>query len=382
MPKDSVVALVRCQDYQPEHLADAVRQGLDLVGGAGRFASAGEKILLKPNILFGEDPVKCIGPHPQVFAAIAREFLNTGAVLSFGDSSGVGMPRFNAKRAGFLDVADELGISLADFSKARVVPFPQGNLIKQFAIAEGVLASDGLVSICKFKTHELTRITGAIKNQFGCIPGARKAEFHSALPNAAAFSRMLVDLNLLLKPRLYIMDGILAMEGNGPRNGDPIAMNVLLFSTDPVALDTTACRMIALDPELVEPLVQGEACGLGTTRNITCVGDPLESFINPDFKANRSTIPTTTDSSFLATSFLRRFSSPRPVIDPLLCTRCGQCVKICPAKPKALAWSGNERIDTPFYDYSRCIRCYCCQETCPSRAISVKIPLLGRIIRR
>ena len=64
------------------------------------------------------------------------------------------------------------------------------------------------------------------------------------------------------------------------------------------------------------------------------------------------------------------------------CIRCGQCVKICPAKPKALSWRSNERIDIPVYDYSLCIRCYCCQETCPSRAISVEIPLLGKLVRR
>jgi len=382
MAKNSVVALVRCQDYQPQKVAEAVQKGLNLLGGAGQFAAAGEKILLKPNLLIGDDPVKCISPHPQVFGAIAREFLKTGAALSFGDSPGVGSPRSNAKRAGLLDVAEELGIALADFTNARVVPFPEGYLINQFEIAEGVAASDGLISISKLKTHALTRITGAIKNQFGCIPGVRKAEFHSVMPNATLFSKMLVDLNLLLKPRLYIMDGIVTMEGNGPRNGKPCVMHVLLFSTDPVALDTTVCRVIELDPHLVEPLIHGEAFGLGMTQDITYVGDLLASFINPDFKVNRSPIPTSTDTSFLSTNFMRRFSSPRPVIDPLLCTRCPQCVSICPVQPKALSWRGIERIDTPVYDYARCIRCYCCQETCPSQAISVKIPLLGRIIRR
>jgi uncharacterized protein (DUF362 family)/NAD-dependent dihydropyrimidine dehydrogenase PreA subunit len=376
----SVVALLRCQDYQPEHVAEAVHKGLELLGGVGQFALSGEKILLKPNILYGDDPAKCISPHPQVFAAIAREFLKTGAVLSFGDSAGVGSPRSHAKNGGFLEVADEMGISLADFTNARVVPFPQGNLINQFEIAEGVLACDGLVSISKLKTHEYTRITGAIKNQFGCIPGARKAEFHWALPDVSAFAKMLVDLNLLLKPRLYIMDGIMAMEGNGPRNGTPRAMNVLLFSTDPVALDTAVCRMIALDPKLVEPLIYGEEFGLGTIQNITYLGDPLESFITSDFKVNRSP-KLRTVNSFIPKALLRLFASPRPTIDPNLCTRCGQCVDICPTQPKSLTWRSNERIDTPVYDYAKCIRCYCCQETCPSRAISVKIPLLGRIIR-
>lgn len=382
MSQSSIVALVRCQDYQDDHVAGAVQKGLQLIGGADKFAKPGEKILLKPNLLFGSTPDKCISPHPQVFAAVIREFLKSGAQFSFGDSPGIGNPKANADRAGFLTIAEELGVSWADFSTARVVPFPEGHLINQFEIAEGVVDSDGLISLSKLKTHALTRITGAIKNQFGCIPGARKAEYHSVMPNAALFSQMLVDLNLLLKPRLFIMDGVKAMEGNGPRNGNPHPMHVLLFSTDPVALDTTVCRLIDLDPRMVEPLVYGEAFGLGTTKEITYVGDPLEGFIQPDFDVNRSHLPTTTDNSYLSTGFMRRFSSPRPVIDSTKCTRCGQCVNICPAQPKALSWRSNARIDTPVYDYARCIRCYCCQETCPSEAISVKIPLLGKIIRK
>lgn len=381
MAKNSVVALIRCQDYQYDNVVEAIQKGLDLIGGAGKFSKAGENILLKPNILVGDDPEQCVGPHPVVFKAVAEEFLKTGAKLTFGDSPGVGSPQGNARRAGHMDIAEELGIQFADFSNAREISFPEGHLLKHFEIAEGVLASDGLISISKFKTHALTRITGAIKNQFGCIPGPRKAEYHSVLPQADLFSQMLVDLNLLLKPRLYIMDGIIAMEGNGPRNGDPRPMHVLLFSTDPVALDTTVCRMIDLDPELVEPLVFGDSFGLGSMQDISYVGDDLESFIQPDFVANRSPRSTTTATSFLSTSFMRRFTSPRPVIDPLQCTRCGQCVNICPSKPKALTWRSNERLDTPVYDYANCIRCYCCQETCPSEAITVKVPLLGRLIR-
>ncbi len=381
MKESSRVALVRCLDYQPDLVDAAVHRGLELLGGAGRFASAGEKLLLKPNILVGASSENAISPHPQVFAAVARAFRETGAGLSYGDSPGVGNPLANAKRAGLAAVAEEMGIPFADFTTARSMPFPEGHLINKFEIAEGVAASDGLISVCKFKTHALTRITGAIKNQFGCIPGVRKAEYHSVMPNADLFSQMLVDLNLLLKPRLYIMDGIIAMEGNGPRSGTPRPMQVLLFSTDPVALDATVCRMIDLDPKMVLPLVHGEAFGLGSERDIEYLGDPLEGFIQPDFDVNRSLEPTTTDKSFLSTGLMRRFVSPRPVIDPTLCTRCGQCVDICPVKPKALAWGSNARIDTPIYNYNRCIRCYCCQETCPSKAISVKLPVIGKIVR-
>jgi uncharacterized protein (DUF362 family)/NAD-dependent dihydropyrimidine dehydrogenase PreA subunit len=377
----STVALIQCVDYSPEKVQAAVNRGLGLLGGAGAFAAKGEKILLKPNILSGENPEKCISPHPEVFRAIAKSLSRVDAALSFGDSPGFGNPKSNALRGGFTVVAEEEGVEWADFSTARAMQFPEGRVIKKFSIAEEVAASDGLISICKLKTHALTRITGAIKNQFGCIPGARKAEFHSVLPTASLFSQMLVDLTLLIKPRLFVMDGIMAMEGNGPRNGTPKQMNLLLFSTDPVAIDATVCRLIKVDPGLVETLIYGEQFGLGTTTEINYIGDPIEQFVVPDFAVNRSPNKTAPGTSFLSTSFLRRFSAPRPTIKTEICTKCGRCVEVCPAQPKALSWSEEGKAKPPVYDYSKCIRCYCCQELCPFNAIYVKVPPLGKIIR-
>jgi len=92
------------------------------------------------------------------------------------------------------------------------------------------------------KTHGFQRMTGAVKNQFGCIPGALKGEFHVKVPDASNFAKMLIDLNTYIHPRLYVMDGIIAMEGNGPRGGTPKKMNVILFSTDPIALDSNGLQ--------------------------------------------------------------------------------------------------------------------------------------------
>lgn len=379
--KRALVALVRCENYHPENVQAAVDKGIELLGGLKQFAAAGEKILLKPNILSGESPDKHISPHPKVFRAVARAFKSAGVQLSFGDSPGFGSPETNAKRGGFTKVAEKEGVKWANFTDAREVPFPDGKVLKKFSIAEGVLQSDGLISISKLKTHALTRITGAIKNQFGCIPGARKAEFHSVLPTAALFAQMLVELNRLLRPRLFVMDGIFAMEGNGPRNGTPKKMNVLLFSTDPVALDAAACKLVDLDPNLVETLVYGQDYGLGKMNDIEYIGDPVEAFIAPDFDVNRSPRKTTTDTSFIGTSFMRRYTAPRPTIDPDLCTKCGRCVEVCPVQPKALLWQGGDKTAPPVYDYAKCIRCYCCQELCPFEAIYVKVPPLGKLIR-
>lgn len=115
------------------------------------------------------------------------------------------------------EVADKLGIHLADFQNGKEIYFEEGKQNKKFIIAKGVLDADGIISLPKLKTHGYAKMTGCIKNQFGCIPGKLKGEFHVKLPDVNDFARMLVDLNKLVKPKLYIMDGIIAMDGNGPR---------------------------------------------------------------------------------------------------------------------------------------------------------------------
>jgi uncharacterized protein (DUF362 family)/NAD-dependent dihydropyrimidine dehydrogenase PreA subunit len=381
MTESSKVALVYCEAYELDAVRQAVKEGLDLIGGAGKFVKPGENILIKPNLLLGGSPDRVISPHPTVFQAVLEEFQAVGAKLSFGDSPGFGGAKLAARPSGLLAVAEALNVPVADFTTGVEVSNSEGHLIKNFTLAKDVVESDGLISLAKMKTHALTRITGAIKNQFGCIPGVLKAEFHSKLPNVDYFSKMLVDLNLCIKPRLYIMDGIISMEGNGPQAGTPRPMHVLLFSTDPVALDASVCRMINLDENLVEPIKYGNEYGLGNSKDIDYVGEKPERFFTADFNANRSPASTSTKPDAFNNRMMRNYITPRPVIMDEKCIKCGRCVEVCPAEPKALSWA-NGKQQPPVYDYSKCIRCYCCQELCPEQAITTETPWLGRLLGR
>ena len=378
--QESVVALIGCDTYDDEKVHEAVKAGLDLLGGISHFIKPGERIVLKPNVLLGTSPEKCVCTHPSVFRAVGKVLLAANATVYYGDSSGFGKCEANMKRAGLKHVADELGIGMADFDRGRAVTHRGALLNKVFVIANGVLESDGLVSLPKLKTHELTRFTGAVKNQFGCVPGILKSQQHVRMPDPYDFATMLVDLNTLIKPRLYIMDGIMAMEGNGPRSGKPRKLGVLLFSTDPVAMDAIACKIIGLDPIFVPTSVPGEKAELGTYhyKNIRVIGESVETFIVKDFEVIRKP-PAPVPSGRMRT-FIKNRISPRPVIDKIACTNCGKCVRMCPVTPKAVNWHSGDESKPPTYKYDRCIRCFCCQELCPEGAVSVRETLLGKII--
>lgn len=376
------VVTIRCDTYADDQVLTAIQGGIDMLGGISVFAKPGERIVIKPNILIGTDPSKGVTTHPAVFRAVGELLKDAGVSVLYGDSPSFGKSEPNLRKSGLKQVGDELGFILADFDSGRPVSHKDALLVKKFVVANGVLDSDGLVSLPKFKTHGLVRFTGAIKNQFGCVPGLLKSQYHVKLPDPYDFATMLVDLNTLIRPRLYIMDGIVAMEGNGPRGGRLKQLNVLLLSGDPIALDATACRIAYLDPEVVPTSKPGEKAGLGTyqVENIELMGEALESFIDRGFVVNRT--PPVSGSGGRIRVFLKNRITQRPVIDKAKCTLCGTCVTMCPVQPKAVDWHKEDKSRPPRHNYDRCIRCYCCQEICPEGAIYLSSPLLGRIYSR
>ncbi len=370
------VALVRCGSYDEQEVYEAVRQGVRLLGGVGRFAAAGERLLLKPNVLNGKPSERAVCTHPSVVKAVARLFRDSGAELSIGDSPEHGKPAAALETCGIAVAAREAGLKVADFEHGRVVRLPESPYTQSFTIAEGVLEADGIINLAKLKTHNLTRMTGAVKNLYGCIPGALKKALHVLNPTAQDFSRMLVSLNLLLRPRLHILDGIVAMEGNGPGAGDPRPMGVLLFSTDPVALDALMCRLVELDPLYLPSARPGRAWGLGTyvMEEIELLGGGWSEAADGDFRVPRGPVLGLSGPGML--TYVSNLIGRRPVIDRGVCTCCGRCVEACPVKPKAVEWLDGEEKHPPAYHYLRCIRCYCCQEACPQGAISIRRTVL------
>ncbi len=376
MSKVSVVAIVRCLSYDGPELAKAVTYGMELLGGPASIFNGGRRLLLKPNMLLGISPENGATTHPAVFAAVAEFFQKNGYSLSYGDNPGFGRTETVSKKCGIGAQAKRLGIPLAEFEKGKEVKFGGGVQNKLFYIAQGVLDSENLVNLPKMKTHSLTTMTGALKNMFGVIPGLRKAAFHARLADPKAFARMIIDLNRFITPVLTIMDAVYGMEGNGPTHGDPVHTGLLLFSTDPVAVDATACRIMGIDPQEIFFLTHAEKTGLGNIREsrISIRGMALADCKGKPYKLSPSFV---WDHRFpFLQSLGKKFLIPRPVINKHTCTACGVCIKICPVRPKALA-AGKKGI--PAYNYDHCIRCYCCQEMCPTGAVSVKVPPLGTL---
>lgn len=386
----SKVIIVPCSTYDKETVYRAVKAGVLALGGIGSFIRHEERILVKPNYLSAADPDKAVTTHPAVIEAVLRLLSEYGcADLSCGDSPGHGKGEAVAARLGLTETFRALGVREAEMNEEVLTAYPEGKTAKSFYFAKEVTRADAIVNVCKMKTHALERITGAVKNVYGFICGMRKAAGHVTYPNPNVFARMLADIHQKTDIRLHVMDGIVAMEGNGPGSGDPVPMNVLLFSADPVALDATFCRLVNLDPRLVPTCEQGQLLGIGRHEeadielllaepgegsadlSVTPVtaAELVSRFGNPAFNVDRR--PGMNGGKWGRRIGILNHVTKRPYIDKKACVKCGVCVSHCPVPGKAVDFKkGNDQ--PPVYDYSRCIRCFCCQEMCPKHAIHVK----------
>jgi len=376
----STVALISCSSYDPTTVSAAVCRGVDLLGGVAQFVSLGERLLFKPNILAGEAPSRAVTTHPVVLSECLKLFAKAGAECVFGDSPGLEGSRHAAEGSELMEAGLAAGGSYGDFRGVEMREYAPGQFESAFPLAKALAECDGVVNLPKAKTHQLTRITGAVKNLYGCIPGRRKAAYHIKYPDVIDFCHLLEELNLAIKPRLHIMDAIVAMEGNGPRSGDPKPLGLLLLSTDPVALDATLARLIALDPTHVPTITVGAEMGVGVFEeaSVRVVGDDLEALRDPSFSVTR--MPVLANASLAHYDWLKALTLPKLTIDVKRCTHCGLCVQACPVPGKAISFRNGRRDRPPVYNHRACIRCYCCHEMCPNRAIHKRTPLLGQLI--
>ena len=375
----SKVVLLPCGEYDEEKVYTLLKQGLYLVGGVEALIPKDAKILLKPNLLKRAEVEKAVITHPVVVGAFARILRENGyEQIVLADSCGHGTTQAVIRGTGMDTYLEKYQIPAIDYSEGIKVDYPQGIQAKEFILPKELLEQNCVISLSKMKTHALERITGAVKNSYGFVYGFHKAKGHTQYPSADSFARMLIDLNQCVNPRLYIMDGITAMEGNGPGSGDPVDMKVMLMSTDPVALDSVFCRLVHLKPQMVPTCYHGEKMGLGTWKEEEIqllapegelsLAEAVKKYGNPEFNVDRRIIKYGIWEKMAKA--LNLFQK-KPYIEESRCIRCGICVKSCPVPEKAVDFK-NGKDHPPVYNYKKCIRCFCCQEMCPEKAMKVK----------
>ncbi|MBF0530824.1 MAG: DUF362 domain-containing protein, partial [Deltaproteobacteria bacterium] len=267
---DNRVFAVRCRDYR--QAGENIATLLEMMGGMKNFAARDESIALKVNLLLAARPEDAVTTHPAVVSAVAALVKAQGAKPFIVDSPGSGYKydqktlRKTYQVAGISQVAEKIGVEVNLDCSHESVAFPQGQLIKRFEVITPILKADAVFNLCKLKTHMFTYMTGAVKNNFGVIPGLVKPGYHAKLHDTNRFAAMLLDLTELVSARFFLMDAVTAMEGDGPMAGKPRPVGLILAALNPLALDVVGGEIIGLDRENNPILVEAEKRGLGPTR--------------------------------------------------------------------------------------------------------------------
>ncbi len=174
----SSVSIVGCQSYDEEEVLKGLRQAIDLIGGIEHFVQKGNRVLLKPNLLFGKAAEKAVTTHPSIVKGMIKIVREGGGIPFIGDSPSVGGLVRTAEKAGIKRVADEMNCPLVEFDRPVLSAKGVGTHFKQLEIDQAILEVDVIINLPKWKTHGNTLLTLGVKNLFGCIPGPRKALWH------------------------------------------------------------------------------------------------------------------------------------------------------------------------------------------------------------
>lgn len=359
------VYLSPCKNYKEENVEPAFLPMLENILRDNGFSEdwKDKNVLIKPNLLAKRAPEAAITANPLLVEIAAAYFVKRGARVTIADSpGGLYLPKLLER------LYETTGMRrAAENSGARLNFDVSSDKSGEFTIIKPILDADLVVSIGRLKTHMLANMTAAVKNLFGSIPGAKKAEYHAKHPDKKDFCDMLVRLCMENAPQVNIIDAVVCMEGNGPASGTIKKLGALTGSANPFALDLLCSHLMGFSPEDVDTVSISIEKGLcpETVDELSVIGASPSDFA-AKFKRPKSSRDAGLLKLLPKTIAARLKKEKKPVILEKKCIGCGECVRSCPQETMEII---NKKA---VIHRENCIKCYCCQELCPQKAVVVK----------
>ena len=372
--------IVECPAYESASVRKALTEAIAMTGGLD-WVKPGMRIGVKLNLCSARKPEHAATTHPVMAAELTKLLLEHGAEVVLGDSPGEpftpAMLKLVYNTTG-VRLCEEAGGRLNDDFSHHEVLFPEGKSVKKFEYCSWLSGCDAIISFCKLKSHGLMGMTAAVKNLYGVIPGTMKSEYHFMHRDPMDFADMLVDLNEYVKPALCLCDAVEIMEGNGPTQGTPRHLGLLIAGKSSYEMDRLCAAILRISEDEIPYMTAARRRGFLSEDGASNYAAEAAGYGIADFVRSGATSGwfSTADGDKRVKKILKKglyvLMRFRPEPDEG-CTGCGHCARGCPAKAIEIV-KGKARISR-----RKCVRCFCCQEFCPTGAMKVRRSLVARI---
>jgi uncharacterized protein (DUF362 family) len=272
------VSIVRASYAQG--LYDTVRRLL----AEHRVDVRGKRVVLKPNLV-EFDPGTTINTHPTLVHAALEAFRALGAA-DVRIAEGPGHRRVTldlADAAGYFETIphfEDLFTDLNTDDVSQVLLSDPFSRLTSMYFPNTALAADLVVSLPKMKTHHWVGATLSMKNFFGLAPGSVYGWPKNVL-HWAGIDECIADFHAAFPRHFAIVDGVVGMEGNGPIQGNPKPVGVLVAGKDMTAVDATCCRIMKINPSRIRYLRLAARPNHLDEDNVRQIGESIKSVQTP-----------------------------------------------------------------------------------------------------
>ena len=267
MEKSTVAVVKGERGHEP------VFRALDLIDYKACLAGQ-KRVLIKINFITVKTWDSGATTDPIVVEAIIKRLAHLPVEVKVVESDATMTNANNAYEAtGMKEMCERNGIEFINLRYVKdtlKIPIPNGETLSSITVPR-IVAESAIISAAKLKTHVATKVTFGMKNMFGLLPDKYKFKFH-----VNGISKVIVDINSVLKPAITVIDGFVGMEGKGPTDGTPVKTDLIIAGKDVVATDATAARIIGFDPHEISHIRRASEKGIGNIDNIEIVGSQLE----------------------------------------------------------------------------------------------------------
>ncbi|MBI4737966.1 DUF362 domain-containing protein [Candidatus Woesearchaeota archaeon] len=267
-------------------LIDKVRDGLEWVDWK-TIVQPHARVFVKPNFTWNKR-IPGATTTPALLESLLAILTSRTSNVIVGESDG-GMHAFTAEESfavhNMPDICRQYGAKLVNLSRLEreSVTTTVGGKPHTFNLPRLLLhETDVFITVPLLKVHMWTGVSLGFKNQWGCIPDTMRLLEHYRLHEG------IVALNKILRPRVSIIDGLTALDGNGPIFGTPVTFNTLIISNDLGAGDLIGCKVMGIDPMRIRHLALAQSEGILPRISDVELNEPVERFATHRFRPVRT----------------------------------------------------------------------------------------------